>query len=247
MVLDLIDKLIDKLLDLSRERERVDQNLFEESVHPTFITFEALHENYITSFQKYQAALEGNPALCSEHTVFADIVRDSLARRTLRNKLRTVQASYSSASDLAAFVASIAVYLSFGGDRFPAGSLTENEEPELAEASSRFRHWLSLQREAYRKRAEPAQPNKSSISVLWEYGDLDSNDPAKCVAEYVYEESVTYDDTQGNSCTGHAERAIVAIDSIIQRLQTNHLRVVTEYEKLRHSLVTPMKWRPTEA
>src|SRR5215213_5292371 len=183
MIFDLLDKLIDRLLELAREKERVDRSVFEQVVQPAFRDFEAVHEEYLTSFQSYQEALDKSPAVGPGHSVFSNIVSDSLRRRTLINKLRVFQASDAQSSDLNNLNAAIGKYLSFSTDFLCVESLIASSSLEVSEKSDadefplRFSSWLSIQREGHRQR---------ELSNAQEYERrVCDNDPGRMVAEVV--------------------------------------------------------------
>jgi hypothetical protein len=87
-MLDLILKLIDRLIALAKKREEVNRGMFVDFVQPAFQTFETVHADYIDSMTRYMARLEDRAfKMTTDHPVFRDIEMDSLKSEHLRTKL----------------------------------------------------------------------------------------------------------------------------------------------------------------
>jgi hypothetical protein len=87
-MIDLVLRLIDRLIDLSKRQEQVDRALFTDFVAPAFEAFERVHTDYIKSLVRYQSRLS-DPAYPIDltHPIFDDMKLDSLKTQHLRTKL----------------------------------------------------------------------------------------------------------------------------------------------------------------
>jgi hypothetical protein len=87
-MLDLLLKLIDRLIALAKKRSEINRELFNDFVQPAFQTFEIVHADYIESLTRYSARLADKTfGLNLDHPVFRDIELDSLKSEHLRTKL----------------------------------------------------------------------------------------------------------------------------------------------------------------
>lgn len=110
-MLDLVLKLIDKLIELVKRREEVDKDLFSNFLVPAMTDFEAVHKSYVDSFRKYRECVaDRNNALDRRHKVFDLIKEDMLDSIDLRGK---VLALYQLEVDpvFSSFIRSIREYL----------------------------------------------------------------------------------------------------------------------------------------
>jgi hypothetical protein len=79
--------LIDRLVALVKRREEVNRAIYTDFIVPIFKDFEALHNNYITTFADYRESLVNTAVPLSQgHPVFAQIRADSLFSQHLRAK-----------------------------------------------------------------------------------------------------------------------------------------------------------------
>ena len=245
MFIDLFGKLIDRLLDLARERERRNQHFFENIVQPVHTDFEAIHSNYISSFQAYQDALYAGPSLGPGHPVFSLIVRDSLSRQTLRNRLEAFILA-DTRPEVSSFRDAIRYYLTFGPT-----DCNVHDDGELAETGEfpiRFRAWLTLQRAGDAKGSLREEPGETAITLgVWENTrDYTQNIGASWVAEALYRGAKSTDGyvRRMEGRQEKIQKVIADIDSVIQTLQVHHSRVMVEYEKLRVDLLSSAALRP---
>lgn len=92
-MLDLILKLIDRLIDLSKRREEVNRRTFSDFVQPAFEIFEKVHVDYIESLTRYITMLSDKALpLNLDHPVLKDMELDSLKTTHLRAKLEDITA-----------------------------------------------------------------------------------------------------------------------------------------------------------
>ena len=93
MVIDLIDKLIDRCIQLVRYREEIHRRLFDAYVEPIQTDFEAVHEDYLETFRKYRAMVRAPvPTLDEHHPVLDAITEDSLFNSKLRMRIHGLMA-----------------------------------------------------------------------------------------------------------------------------------------------------------
>jgi hypothetical protein len=88
-VIDLLLKLVDRLIDLARRREEVNRGLFVNFIQPAFQTFELIHADYIDSLVRYRSRLADETQIMDlSHPVFSEIELDALKTDHLRTRLR---------------------------------------------------------------------------------------------------------------------------------------------------------------
>jgi hypothetical protein len=91
-MLDLILRLIDRLIDLAKKREEVNRAMFVDFVQPAFQIFETVHADYIDSLTRYDARLTDKTlSMDLNHPVFRDLEMDSLKSEHLRTKLKDLR------------------------------------------------------------------------------------------------------------------------------------------------------------
>lgn len=106
MILELLLKLVDRLIDLSKRHEEVNRALFVDFVQPIFQTFETVHADYIDSLTRADTTLR----MDLSHPVFGDIELDSLKSKHLRTKLKDFKPA-NSTPRLREFLSAIDFYL----------------------------------------------------------------------------------------------------------------------------------------
>ena len=89
-MLDLFLKLMDKLVDVAKERQRVQRALHDDFLEPAMAQFDNVHQSYIESYQDYlhQVASEA-PDFSKNNPVFRQLKKDMLFTHASRQKLRS--------------------------------------------------------------------------------------------------------------------------------------------------------------
>ena len=108
MLLELIDKLIDRTVQLVKTDKEHRKELFERFVEPVFAQFEKVHQDYLASFKQYRDLLAKPDA--DRATIIETICRDHLFTADQRNKLKAL-ARGADDTALASFVRYIHLYL----------------------------------------------------------------------------------------------------------------------------------------
>jgi hypothetical protein len=87
-LLDLILKLLDRLIDLGKHRQEVSRASFTDFVAPAMADLETVHQDYLDSFRRYRDMLENTTIpLTADHPVLRTIARDNLFSEGLRSKI----------------------------------------------------------------------------------------------------------------------------------------------------------------
>ena len=88
MLLDLVDKLVDRLVQLSTYRKQARRELFDDHIKPVFEAFEAVHREYLASFERYRDALRSpTEPLEPGHPLLDMIRKENLFQEHERTKL----------------------------------------------------------------------------------------------------------------------------------------------------------------
>ena len=110
-MIDLLLKLIDRLIDLAKRHEEVNRALFVTFIQPAFQAFETVHADYIESLVRYSSRLADKTlAMDLHHPIFADIELDALKSDHWRTKLRDFKPN-ESATEIQHFLTAIDFYL----------------------------------------------------------------------------------------------------------------------------------------
>jgi hypothetical protein len=64
MIPDLIDKSIDRRIQLAKHKQEVNRNLYVDFADPAFAQFDSAHQDYLETFREYR------PNLKDENTPF---------------------------------------------------------------------------------------------------------------------------------------------------------------------------------
>ena len=87
-MVDLLLRLVDHVVLLVREREKVNRQFFDDFIAPAMADFELVHKDYLDSFARYRAMLaDTSNELTPWHPVFASIRHDNLMSEGLRGKI----------------------------------------------------------------------------------------------------------------------------------------------------------------
>jgi hypothetical protein len=108
MLLDLIDKLIDRTIQLVKTDKEHRKELFERFVEPVFAQFEKVHQDYLASFRQYRDLLSKPET--DRTAIIETIRRDHLFTADQRTKLKAL-ARGAHDTAVASFVKYIHLYL----------------------------------------------------------------------------------------------------------------------------------------
>jgi hypothetical protein len=113
MLLDLVDKLIDRCIALVKHQQEVQRNLLSDYLEPIYKELEIVHRSYLESFLKYRDIIKSSEQ-CFEpkHEIFDIIREDSLFSQGDREKLWTL-AEFSKAPMTGGFITAVCGYLRF--------------------------------------------------------------------------------------------------------------------------------------
>ena len=110
-MIELIFKLLDRLMDLSKTHHEVNKALFQDFVDPAFQAFETVHADYIDSLIRYSSRFEDKTIpMDLKHPIFGEIELDSLKTGHLRSKLESFRPEDAPAQ-LKEFLLAIGFYL----------------------------------------------------------------------------------------------------------------------------------------
>lgn len=212
MIVDIIDKLIDRCIQLVTYKKEVSKSLFNEYVQPIQSDLEAVHRDYLDTFRKYREMIKalGTP-LNSRHPVLDSIKTDAVFNAQLRMKIHGLMAA---ASDpiLGDYIKSIWSYFY---------SVAERTKVLL------------------RDELRPTEAGDLKQDHRFDYNSSDYIEPpdnqGRSVA-YDYLEDIFRSDEEDDI---KRDFAIEVIDSIVSVLQTNYANQIREYSRLKSVLVSP--------
>lgn len=116
MIVDIIDKLIDRCIQLVRHKEEVHRRLFDDFVHPIHLDFEAVHQDYLETFRKYREMVKApEPPLNGNHPVLDALAEDAVFNARLRMRIHGMTSSDTDPL-LGDFISSISEYFFWVGE-----------------------------------------------------------------------------------------------------------------------------------
>ncbi|KAF5419947.1 MAG: hypothetical protein C5S44_09740 [Candidatus Methanocomedens sp.] len=107
MIIELVDKLLDRCIQLIKHSQEIRRNLLDDFVDPVFSEFESVHKNYLESFQKYRDIIKSSDNTIS---VARQIEEDHLFTEGQRGKLIELS-NFSEEPVVGSFVTAIRSYL----------------------------------------------------------------------------------------------------------------------------------------
>ncbi|OYQ61927.1 hypothetical protein B9G53_24880 [Pseudanabaena sp. SR411] len=111
MIIEIVDKLIDRCLQLINHRKEQNQEIYSDFITPIMSSFEELHQGYVESFNLYRELIQSIDYLMDlSHPVFERIRRDSLLSSELRAKTAALN-SFDSDPIVGSFVRAITLYV----------------------------------------------------------------------------------------------------------------------------------------
>lgn len=87
MVIELVDGLINRLIQLHNHRKRVRQSLLEGYVTPAYEAFEIIHQAYLDSFERYREMIQQDAELAPRSPILSIIEKENLFSANQRAKL----------------------------------------------------------------------------------------------------------------------------------------------------------------
>jgi hypothetical protein len=88
MIVNLLDRLISRCIELKKHSIEIKKNLFVEFVNPIYLDFETIHNEYLKSFKKYRSIIKSSDdfsTICD--SLCENIEEDILFNATLRVKM----------------------------------------------------------------------------------------------------------------------------------------------------------------
>ena len=88
MIVDLIDKLIDRCIGLVKAHNESKRSLLTDFLDPTYAAFEAIHKEYLADFRRYRTRLKSNESFSKTVNFLRDTLHeDNLFTADQRTKL----------------------------------------------------------------------------------------------------------------------------------------------------------------
>ena len=88
MLVDLIDKLIDRIIQLVNYRKQVRKTLLDDYISPIYSEFERVHKEYLVSFEKYRDLIKSSDSSLGKNSPILDLIRkDNLFTADERAKI----------------------------------------------------------------------------------------------------------------------------------------------------------------
>jgi hypothetical protein len=154
MIIDLIDKLVDRCIQLVKEKKEISKSLLSDFVEPAYAQFDEVHKNYLETFRAYRDSLKGRNS--SLPVLIDKIKEDNLFSDNQRSKLWSL-AELCKDPLLGSFVQAIYEYLTNPYDFIP----DRNGVKERHTASQRWRTTLLGTLEMI----DPKKPNSKETAI----------------------------------------------------------------------------------
>jgi hypothetical protein len=119
MIVEVVDKLIDRCLQLINHRKDQNQQLYSDFIVPAMSSFEELHRGYIESFSLYRELVQSTDCpMDLSHPVFEKIRKDSSLSSVLRAKTAALN-SFDGDPIVGSFIRGITLYV-LGQEQYTA-------------------------------------------------------------------------------------------------------------------------------
>ena len=227
MLVDLIDKLVDRLIQLVQHRQEARHKLLQEHVVPIFQAFEAVHAQYLSSFAKYRKTLKTTTdPLTESHPVFDEISTDNLFSEHDRTRIIHL-GSLDTDPEVRALVKLIYDYLV---------DVRVASDPIGGYQGGRFanpQHWrrtlLAELKAIFSESWQVVLDPNSAQPPLYDSALQDA------LAEVRKNAGIREDDPDRQEKL-KAVFAVRAVDEVVQEMQNEYARVSMEYGRLRQAL-----------
>lgn len=142
MLLDLIEKLINKSIELAKEAQKRKRELFSDFVEPLFKVFEEVHSDYVETFKKARELIKNTKEPLETNRQLKEVIlEDALLSRGQRQKLIKLAASIKP-EIISDFVKAIEEYLSLPFGFSQVEGLGEAVEKKLN--GGRLKHPITI-------------------------------------------------------------------------------------------------------
>jgi|GEM_PF-4875730 hypothetical protein len=183
-MIDLILKLIDRCVQLAKQREAQNRSIYSDFIEPLMRDFQSVHDNYISSFSKYREAVisSENPTELIE-TLLEEINHDSLYSIDGRSRLRSFKLldevlDIKSDKDINSLIDAICYYLD--------SAILERYGMETYRISNarRFGLKLRIQQELSHKNLDIKETKKLILKILDQSVDAIQKDYEQVISKF---------------------------------------------------------------
>jgi hypothetical protein len=223
MIIDLVDKLVDRVIQLLTYRKHTRAALLGKYVTPVFEEFEQVHSAYLESFSRYRDLIRSTREPHWIQPLQATLEKDNLFSANCRSKV----VRFAEAEDndtLGPFVKDISEYLMGARLVEPLG---KKIDPVAVQRwrQSLFRTLGKIAEENWQMVIDPdgAKPPLTPAEIDDELEQLRGRYPIDA-------KTITNQDALKRAC------ALGALDAIVMEMQSQHDRVCQKYAELKGSL-----------
>jgi hypothetical protein len=223
MIIDLVDKLVDRVIQLLTYRKQMRAELLETYVTPVFAEFEQVHSAYLESFSRYRDLIRSTQEPNWIQLLQATLEKDNLFSANCRSKVMRL-AEAEDNDTLGPFVKGISEYLMGARLVDPLGKMTHPLHVQRWRQSL-IRTLGEIAEENWQMVLDPdgARPPLSPEEIDSELVQLRSRYPIDA-------RSLANQDALKRAC------ALAALDAIVREMQFQYDQVCQAYVDLRGSL-----------
>lgn len=127
MIVDLIDKLADRIIQLISYRKQARKTLLNDYITPIYEQFESVHQAYLVSFNQYRSLIQSATELNTNSPILGNIEKDNLFTASQRVKVFEL-AKAAEDEVVGGFIGSVYRYLV---DTRVVNPLSNEEKPDL--------------------------------------------------------------------------------------------------------------------
>jgi len=227
MLLELVDKLVDRLVELATYRKKARRELFEDHVVPVFEAFEAIHREYLASFDKYRETLRSSASpLEPNHPLLETIRKDNLFTEHERMKITQLGQAVDD-PEVGPFAAAVRDYLV---------DTRVADDPLAGYRTAPFRNPQLWRRSLLRELETVFNGNwQVVLDRCSSAPPLYGKDLENALAEVRREAGINEDDPRKTDRTKE-HFAVRALDEVVGEMQSAYGRVANEYATLRAKL-----------
>ena len=231
MIVDLIDKLVDRVIQFVNYKKESRKTLLNDYITPIYEEFEIVHDAYLTSFNEYRNFLKEATELSPNSPILDTIEKDNLFNAKQRAKVFELTEAAQD-EEVGGFLQSIYRYLV--DTRVAADPLSNDEKPDKQKPDIIYtQYW---RRSLIRELSEIYKENWQAVIDPSAGRPPLSEEDIRHELEQKYKQfRIEIEDAQKIEKLKRA-LSLEALDSIVHEMQTQYQKVISEYLKVKKKL-----------
>ena len=225
MIVDLIDKLADRIIQLISYRKQARKTLLNDYITPIYEQFESVHQAYLDSFDQYRVLIQNTTELNMNNSILDNIEKDNLFTASQRAKVFEL-AKAAEDEVVGGFVNSVYRYLI---NTRVVNPLSQEKEPDLIYTQMWRTSLIGDLSVIFMEEWEDVIAPSCSRPPLTDE-ELEQELEQKCIQFNIDPEDALWSEKLKRVL------ALGAIDNIVYEMQSQYQKVNSEYFKAKKRL-----------